>query len=77
MAYIYKTKEILAAQMLDMFAVLFGGAVALIPVFASDILKVGSEGFGLLNAASDIGSMIIIITLSIVPLRKNQGKIQI
>ena len=75
LAYIYKTKEILGAQMLDMFAVLFGGAVAMIPVFASDILKVGSEGFGLLNAASDIGSMIIIITLSIVPLRKNQGKI--
>lgn len=61
--------------MLDMFAVLFGGAVAMIPIFASDILKVGSEGFGLLNAASDIGSMLIIITLSIVPLRKNQGKI--
>ena len=73
--YIYKTKEILGALLLDMFAVLFGGAVAMIPVFASDILKVGSEGFGLLNAASDIGSMIIIITLSIVPLRKNQGKI--
>jgi len=75
LAYIYKTKEILGAQMLDMFAVLFGGAVAMIPVFASDILKVGSEGFGLLNAASDIGSMLIIITLSLVPLRKNQGKI--
>lgn len=75
LVYIYKTKEILGAQMLDMFAVLFGGAVAMIPVFASDILKVGSEGFGLLNAASDIGSMLIIITLSLVPLRKNQGKI--
>lgn len=75
LVYIYKTKEILGAQMLDMFAVLFGGAVAMIPVFASDILKVGSEGFGLLNAASDIGSMLIIITLSLVPLRKNHGKI--
>lgn len=75
LTFIVKTKEILGAQMLDMFAVLFGGAVAMIPIFASDILKVGSEGFGLLNAASDIGSMLIIITLSIVPLRKNQGKI--
>lgn len=75
LSYIYKTKEIFAAQMLDMFAVLFGGAVAMIPVFASDILKVGSEGFGLLNAASDIGSMLIIITLSLVPLRRNQGMI--
>ena len=75
LSFILRTKEILGAQMLDMFAVLFGGAVAMIPVFASDILKVGSEGFGMLNAASDIGSMIIIITLSLFPLRKNQGKI--
>lgn len=74
-AYIYKTKEILGALCLDMFAVLFGGAVAMIPVFATDILKVGSQGFGLLNAASDIGSMIIIVFLSFVPLRKNQGRI--
>lgn len=73
--YIYKTKEILGALMLDMFAVLFGGAVAMIPVFARDILKVGSQGFGFLNAAADIGAALIIITLSFVPLRKNQGKI--
>lgn len=72
-AYIYKTKEILGALSLDMFAVLFGGAVAMVPVFAADILKVGAEGFGLLNAASDIGSMCIIIALAFVPLRKNQG----
>lgn len=74
-AYIYKTKEILGALCLDMFAVLFGGAVAMIPVFATDNLKVGAEGFGLLNAASDIGSMCIIAFLAFVPLKKNQGKI--
>lgn len=74
-SYIFKTKEILGALCLDMFAVLFGGAVAMIPVFATDILNSGAEGFGLLNAASDIGSMIVITTLSIIPLRKNQGKI--
>ena len=73
--YIYKTKEILGALFLDMFAVLFGGAVAMIPVYASDILKVGAEGFGFLNAASDIGSMCVIILLSFIPLRRNQGKI--
>ena len=72
-AYIYKTKEILGALSLDMFAVLFGGAVAMIPVFAADILHVGSEGFGLLNAASDIGSMCVIAFLAFVPLKKNQG----
>lgn len=75
MQYIFRTKEILGALCLDMFAVLFGGAVAMIPVFASDILKVGAKGFGLLNAASDIGSMLIIITLSFIPLKKRQGKI--
>ncbi|HCN50993.1 MAG TPA: MFS transporter [Chryseobacterium sp.] len=74
-SYIFKTKEILGALCLDMFAVLFGGAVAMIPVFATDILNSGAEGFGLLNAASDIGAMVIITILSIVPLRKNQGKI--
>ncbi|GEN74917.1 MFS transporter [Chryseobacterium hagamense] len=74
-SYIFKTKEILGALCLDMFAVLFGGAVAMIPVYATDILKVGAEGFGLLNAASDIGSMCIITLLSVIPLRKNQGKI--
>ena len=73
--FIYKTKVILGAISLDMFAVLFGGAVAMIPVYASDILKVGAEGFGFLNAASDIGSMCIIVFLALVPLRKNQGKI--
>ena len=75
LSYILKTKEILGALLLDMFAVLFGGAVAMIPVFASDILNVGAEGFGLLNAASDIGAMLIIITLSFIPLKKDQGKI--
>lgn len=74
-AYIFKTKEILGALLLDMFAVLFGGAVAMIPVFAKDILNVGAEGFGFLNAASDIGAMLVIITLSFIPLRRNQGKI--
>lgn len=75
LSYILKTKEILGALCLDMFAVLFGGAVAMIPVFATDILATGANGLGLLNAASDIGSMIIITALSIIPLRKNQGKV--
>lgn len=75
LAYILRTREILGALLLDMFAVLFGGAVAMIPVFATDILKVGSKGFGVLNAASDIGSMLVIIALSFFPLRRNQGKV--
>ena len=72
--FVFKTKEILGAFSLDMFAVLFGGAVAMIPVYAKDILKVGPMGFGWLNAAIDIGSILIIITLTIFPMKKAQGK---
>lgn len=72
--YVFKTKELLGALSLDLFAVLFGGAVAMIPVFAKDILLVGPVGFGWLNAASDIGSVIIIILLTIFPIRQKQGK---
>lgn len=77
LAYIFKTKEIVGALTLDLFAVLFGGAVALIPVFARDILQVGAIGYGFLNAATDIGAAITIFTLTLHPLKKNQGKILI
>jgi MFS family permease len=73
--FVYKTKELLGALSLDLFAVLFGGAVALIPIYARDILKVGSEGFGILNGASDFGSIFIVIILTLFPPKKNQGKI--
>jgi MFS family permease len=72
--YVYQTKELFGALSLDLFAVLFGGAVAMIPVFAKDILKVGPIGFGWLNAASDIGSVIVIILLTVFPLKNAQGK---
>jgi MFS family permease len=72
--FVYKTKELLGAISLDLFAVLFGGAVAMVPVFARDILKVGPEGFGLLNAASDMGSICIVILLTLFPLRHKQGR---
>jgi MFS family permease len=72
--FVFKTKELLGAICLDLFAVLFGGAVALIPIYARDILKVGPEGFGFLNGASDLGSIIIVIILTLFPLKKKQGK---
>ncbi|MCD2425702.1 MFS transporter [Niabella pedocola] len=72
--FVFRTKALLAAMALDMFAVLFGGAVALIPVFASDILKIGPVGYGWLNAASDIGSIIIVLILTFAPMKKAQGK---
>jgi MFS family permease len=71
--YVFNTKELLGALSLDMLAVLFGGTAAMIPFFASEILHVGPIGFGWLNAAADIGSMIVIITLTFKPLGKKQG----
>jgi MFS family permease len=72
--FVFKTKEVLGALTLDLFAVFFGGAVAMVPVYAKDILKVGPQGFGWLNAASDMGSIFIVILLTIAPFRKQQGK---
>lgn len=73
--HVFRTKELLGALSLDLFAVLFGGAVALIPIFAADILKVGAEGFGWLNAAADMGAISSIALLTFFPLQKNQGRI--
>jgi len=73
--FVFKTKELLGAVSLDLFAVLFGGAVAMVPVYARDILKVGPEGFGFLNGASDIGSICIVVLLTIFPLRRKQGRV--
>jgi MFS family permease len=74
LSFVFKTKEVLGALSLDLFAVLFGGAVAMIPVYARDILQVGAIGFGWLNAATDIGAIIIVIMLTIYPLQKQQGR---
>jgi MFS family permease len=72
--FVFRTKEVLGAMTLDLFAVLFGGLVAMVPVFAKDILKVGPIGFGWLNAAADIGAIIIILILTFFPMKKNQGR---
>jgi len=75
LAYVFRHKILLGAISLDLFAVLFGGATALIPEVADRILNVGPIGFGWLNAAIDIGSVMIIILITLNPLRKNQGVI--
>jgi MFS family permease len=71
--YVFKTKELLAALSLDLFAVLFGGAVAMVPVFAKDILQVGPIGFGWLNAAADMGAIVMVLWLTISPMKRKQG----
>ena len=71
--FVFNNKTILGALSLDMIAVLFGGAVALLPVFAQDILKVGPEGFGILRAAPAVGSFLILIVSAYIPFNKNAG----
>lgn len=73
--FVIRTKEVLGALTLDLFAVLFGGAVALLPAFATDILHVGSQGFGFLNAATDMGAILSVIMLTLFPLKRKQGMI--
>jgi MFS family permease len=73
--FVAKNEYVLGAMTLDMFAVLFGGAVALLPIFAADILHVGSEGLGFLRAAPSIGAVIIAIYLAHKPPLYNSGKI--
>jgi MFS family permease len=71
--FVFKTKAILGAITLDMVAVLFGGAVALLPIFAQDILKVGSEGFGVLRAAPAVGAFLTMLITAYLPISKNAG----
>lgn len=71
--FVFNNKTILGALSLDMVAVLFGGAVALLPIFAQDILKVGPEGFGILRAAPAVGAFITMFITAYVPLNKNAG----
>ncbi len=71
--FVYKTKAILGALTLDMISVLFGGAVALLPVYAQDILKVGPEGFGALRAAPAIGAFLTMLITAYIPISRNAG----
>ncbi len=72
--YVFRNQVLLGAFSLDMFAVLFGGAVAMLPVFASDILKVGPEGLGMLRACPAIGAILMSVVLTIYPPVKNSGR---
>ena len=72
--YVFKNQVLLGAFSLDMFAVLFGGAVAMLPVFASDILKVGPEGLGILRACPAIGAILMSVILTFYPPIKSSGR---
>jgi MFS family permease len=72
--FIRRTPILLAAISLDLFAVLFGGAIALLPVIAEEQLNVGDVAYGWLRAAAGIGAAAMALLLSIRPLRRNVGK---
>lgn len=72
--YIWKHKLILGVISLDLFAVLLGGAVALLPVYAREILRTGPWGLGLLRASPGVGAGIMAILLAYRPLRRRVGK---
>lgn len=62
--FVFKSKMMLGAMSLDLFSVFFGGAVALLPVFANDILRVGSEGLGFMRAAASGGAVITMLVMT-------------
>jgi hypothetical protein len=72
--FVFKNKIILGALSLDLFAVLFGGAVALLPVFAKDVLLVGPEGLGILRAAPSVGAFTTMLVMAYYPPTRNAGR---
>ena len=73
LSFVFRTQIILTVLSLDMFAVLFGGATALLPYFAEKILHVDASGYGWLRAAPGIGTLIMFFVLAWMPLKKNPG----
>ena len=71
--FVFRRRIILGAISLDLFAVLFGGATALLPAYASDILQVGPDGLGLLRAAPGVGAAVVALALAWKPLTERVG----
>lgn len=75
LAYVWNNKIVFGSISLDLFAVILGGATALLPVFAKDVLHIGPGGFGLLRAAPAIGATVVGIYLASSPIRRHAGRI--
>ncbi|HAY34008.1 MAG TPA: MFS transporter, partial [Bacteroidetes bacterium] len=72
--FVFEKKIILGAISLDLFAVLFGGAVALLPIFAGEILFVGPQGLGMLRAAPSVGAVTMALIMTRRPITGNAGR---
>lgn len=73
--YVFQHQLLLSSMSLDLFAVLFGGAVALLPVFASEVLKVGPQGLGLLRTAPAVGSLLMGLWMAHHPPQRRAGMV--
>ena len=72
--YVMGTRLLLGSISLDLFAVLLGGAVSLLPIFASDVLHRGAHALGLLRAMPSIGALLVSLSLSVFPIKRDAGK---
>ena len=75
--YVWQTKLLLGSISLDLFAVLLGGAVALMPIYATDILHAGPGALGLLRAMPALGALTVSLTMTIRPIKHNAGKLML
>jgi MFS family permease len=73
LAYVWNQKIVFGAISLDLFAVLLGGATALLPVFARDILHIGAQGFGILRSGPAIGATVVALSLAARPIHRKAG----
>jgi MFS family permease len=71
--YVWKTKLLLGSISLDLFAVMLGGAVALLPIFATEILHAGPRGLGILRAMPSVGALAVSLFLVIRPIKRKAG----
>jgi len=74
-AFVWNRKELLGAMTLDMFAVMFGGARALLPVYAVDVLHADAVGYGLLSASLEAGTLLMAVILIVLPPPTNAGRL--
>ena len=75
--YVWKTKLLLGSISLDLFAVMLGGAVALLPIFATDILHAGPRGLGLLRAMPSVGALAVSLTMLVRPIKRRAGAVML
>jgi len=72
--FVFRRRTVLGAISLDLFAVLFGGATAMMPIYASDVLHIGPIGYGTLRAAPGTGAALVAAMLAFSPIQRNVGR---